>query len=41
MAESGSQIARNFVSIIWISQPCPNRGYFQYIAIRVIFGFCP
>jgi hypothetical protein len=31
MAEFSSQIAPNFVLILWISQPCPNRGYSQCI----------
>ena len=43
MAESGSQIALKFVPILWISQPCPNRGYSQYICSQLIYGFskCP
>jgi hypothetical protein len=39
MANSGSEIAPNFASILWISQCCPYSGYSQYIATGVIFGF--
>ena len=39
MAESGSELAPNFVPILWISQNCPNRGYSQYIGSWLIFGF--
>ena len=31
MAESGSQIASNFGPILWISKPCPSRGYSHLI----------
>jgi hypothetical protein len=31
VAKSGSEIAPNFVPILWILQPCPNRGLSQYI----------
>ena len=40
MANSSSEIAPNFVQILWISQSCPNRGYSQWITTRLIFGFC-
>jgi len=35
MANSGSLIAPYFVPILWISQPCPNRGYSQSITLIV------
>ena len=39
MANSGSEIVPNFVPILWISQPCPNRGYSQSITTCVILAF--
>ena len=33
MAKSGSEIAPNFVPILWISQLCPNRCYSQCICL--------
>jgi hypothetical protein len=39
MAKSGSEIARNIIPILWISQRCLNRGLSQCIPTRVIFGF--
>jgi hypothetical protein len=40
MAEFSSQIAPNFVLILWISQTGLDRGYSQLINTWVIFGFC-
>jgi len=43
MAEFGFEIAPNFVSILWISQLCPNHVYSQLIT-RLKFldnAWCP
>jgi hypothetical protein len=46
MAEFSSQIAPNFVSILWISQTGLDRGYSQYIKgwqrkrPTTIYGVC-
>jgi hypothetical protein len=39
IVEFGPRIAPNLVPILWISQPCLNRGYSQMYHYRLIFGF--
>ena len=38
VAESGCQIAPNFVPILWISQPYPNRVNVSQFEFKLIFG---
>ena len=40
MAKSGSEVATNFVPILYISQLYPNFVYSQLITAVVIFSFC-